>query len=44
MLQTIRYVGCRTAERVVDILLSVHVADVTYRRFRLVQYVVAVLK
>jgi hypothetical protein len=44
MLQTIGYVGCCTAEYVVDILLSMHAADVTCRRFRLVQYGVVVLK
>jgi hypothetical protein len=42
MLQTIWYVGCCTAEYVVDILLSMHAADVTCRRFRLVHRVVVV--
>jgi hypothetical protein len=42
MLLTIWYVGCCTAEYVVDILLSMHAADVTCRRFRLVHRVVVV--
>jgi hypothetical protein len=44
MPQAIRYVGCCTAEYVVDILLSMHAADAACRRFRLVQHVVGVLK
>jgi hypothetical protein len=44
MLQTIGYVGCCTAEYVVDILLLMHAADVTCSRFRFVQHVVVVVK
>jgi hypothetical protein len=43
MLQATGYVGCCTVEYVLDILLSMHAADVTRRRLRLVQLVVVVL-